>query len=259
MSIVEDVGAPTEAAPQPVLGWLIAIGLPLGQMAFGIALAIRTSDHASAVAAAQHASFSWDASLGALAPIFAVVLVLDILFIPGAFGFRRRQFVPFLPRGRWLIAGAFLALAAGVDWYLVSAGERGGFAESAGAGWTQNGVVVARHDWSQATTRQISCEMTGRHGDTPSLTYLVGFADGRRARLTGGLYGDSTGDHVRSWLSRIAPIDQQLNVAPLAQSPGFEHRGRVNNDCVSRYTEHLTPDEDASFRRVLRLPPPGSK
>jgi hypothetical protein len=259
MSIVEDVGAPGEPTPQPVLGWLIAIGLPLAQMAFGIALAIRTSSHASATAAAQHASFSWDSSLGALAPVFAIVLVLDIIFIPGAFGFRRRQLIPFLPRGRWLIVGAFLALALAVDWYLVSAGERGGFAEPAGAGWTQNGVVVARHDWSQATSRRISCTMTGRHGDTPSLNYLVGFADGRRAQLTEGLYGDSTGDHVRSWLARIAPIDQQLNAAPLAQSPDFERRGRVDNACLARYTEHLTPDEDGAFRRILRLPPPGSK
>jgi hypothetical protein len=259
MSIVEDVGAPREATPQPLLGWLIAVALPLGQMVFGIALAIQTSAHARAVADAQHASFSWDSSLGALAPVFAIVLVIDIIFIPGAFGFRRRQFVPFLPRGRWLIVAAFLALALGTDWFLVTAGERGGFAEPSGAGWTQNGAIVARHDWSQATWRRVACEMTGRHSDTPSVSYQVGFGDGRQARLTGGLYGDANGDHVRSWLARIGPIDQQLNAAPLAQSPGFEHRGRVNSDCVARYTEHLTPEEDASFRRMLRLPPPGSK
>jgi hypothetical protein len=259
MSIVEDLGTPHEPVRRPLVGWLIAIAIPIVQIAYAISLAMHTSGDARAVAAAHNAVFSWDDSPSYWAFIVGALFCIGIPIIPGAFGFTRRQIVPFLPRGRWIIVGAFVALALAADVLLTQAGERGGFADAGGAAWTVNGRVVARHGWSEASQRITSCRMTGRHSDTPSADYTVRFADGRSADLSNGLSTDSAGARARRWIARVTPVEQRLNALPQAAQAGFQRTERLDSACLSRFTDPLSGDEAGAFRALLHAPAASAK
>ena len=104
-----------------------------------------------------------------------------------------------------IVYGLVVIAAVAVDLMLAQMGERGGFADAAGAAWTARGQIVARHDWGQASQRFTSCRMTGRHSDTPTADYTVRFPDGRSADLSNGLSTDYAVLSISYGLSALAP------------------------------------------------------
>lgn len=177
-----------------------------------------------------------------------LVPFLPLAVLPGAWGLRYRQIVPKLALNQRLALtfalSALIGLAALVEH--LAYGHHLAVATEAGPEWIQDGVVVDRLAWSQATRVMTSCiteeRYDSRHHETRythHLNYDVAFPDKRVARLSPGDY------RTREWVPAIAPIDAALRAAGVSR---FETHDAA---CVDAQAERLSEADAVRLRGVL--------
>ena len=279
MSIVEDVGAPRrwlkskggppgggpqgegpqgggppDEAPQdaPLVGWLVTVVI-VGVQAIAAAMASQVEDAATALGEARGAVMQWGDGNGLgvwVLIFFFLTFYFPWVLIPGAFGStfakgtRFSQWLPSMPRRRWLVAGGIAGLALLFDAasYLIA---DDGFALPDRAVWVRGGQEMGSAPWSQASGVTLGCEMQGRHSDSPTLIYQAHFPGGRSAKL--GL-GWASPQSVTNWLEAITPLDAALGKAPFEQ-------GEMNARCLTAFNGAAGSEADqARLKALLRLP-----
>ena len=68
-----------------------------------------------------------------------------------------------------------------------------------------------------------------------------------------GHFPTTDAEELRAWVGRLEQVNRRLRALPQANTAAFDRGHEVEADCLRRYTDRLSAEDAARFRRVLAV------